>query len=170
MILTGLVKLGQEGTESREKKQGTCYVLVGDFNARILKEKGLGANNFGKYFLKSEKEISEINQVVWNNRDRFVEFIHENELVVKNTMFNKNKNKCTYKNKNNGHKGGKQWNATNYGQIDYILIEKRWRNAIYEVWSTSLACVTSDHFPLVGRIRIKFANKEGRIRKYKKNR
>ena len=42
-----------------------------------------------------------------------------------NTMFSKrNKNKCTYKNKNSGHKGGKPTNTTNYGQIDYILIEK----------------------------------------------
>ena len=147
--------------KNHEKRQGNCYVLVGDFNARILKGDGLRANNFGKYFLKTEKEISEINQEVWNNRERFVEFIHGNELVVKNTMFNKSpKNKCTYKNKKTGHKGGKPWNTTNYGQVDYILSENKWKNAIYETWSSPYTNINSDHFPVMGRMKIKFATKE----------
>ena len=73
-----------------------------------------------------ERELHEINQDVWDNIERFVDFVQENDLVVMNTMFNKtNKNRCTYKNKNSGHKGGKPWNTTNYGQIDHILIQKR---------------------------------------------
>ena len=68
---------------NHEKKQGNCYVLVGDFSARILKEEGLRTSSFGKYFLKTGKNISEINQDVWDNRKRFVDFVHENELAVK---------------------------------------------------------------------------------------
>ena len=66
---------------------------MGDFNARILRDEGLNPESFGRCFLKSNKEVKEIKQDVWENRERFVDFVHENELVVMNTMFNKrNKN------------------------------------------------------------------------------
>ena len=127
----------------------------------MLKGDGLRANSFGKYFLKTEKKISEISQEVWNNRERLVEFIYENEPVVKSTMFNKRaKNRCTYKNKKAGHKSGKPWNTTNYGQVDCILTENRWKNAMYETWSAPYTCINSDHFPVIGRMKIKFARKE----------
>ena len=143
------------------KRQNNCYVLVGDFNARLLREEGLNPRNFGKHFLKTKREMNEINQDVLNNRERCIDFVQENDLIVKNTMFNKRmKNRCTYKNKNTGHKGGKPWNATNYGQIDYIMIENRWKNAIYEAWSAPFTGIESDHFPVIGRIKIKLAKKE----------
>ena len=83
------------------KRQNHCYVPVGDFNARILREEGLNPRNFGRHFLKTKRELNEINQDVLNNRERFIDFVHENDLIVKNTMFNKRmKNRCTYKNKN----------------------------------------------------------------------
>ena len=73
-------------------------MLVGDFNARILRADGLNQENFGRHFLKSEKETHEINKDVWDNRERFVDFVHENDLIVKNTMYSKrNKNRCTLK-------------------------------------------------------------------------
>ena len=104
--------------------------------------------------MKSDKEVQETNQDVWDNRERFVDFVHDNELIVKNTMYTRrNNNRCTYKNKNTGHKGGKSWNTTNYRQVDHILIETRWKNAIYEVWSTPHTCITSDHFPVIARLR-----------------
>ena len=85
---------------THEKKQGNCYVLVGDFNARILKGDGLNPENFGKYFLKSDRQIHEINKDVWDNRERFVEFVHDNELAVISIMFKKrSRNLCTIQKK-----------------------------------------------------------------------
>ena len=54
---------------THEKRQRNCYVLVGDFNARILRGDGLYQENFGRHFLKSEREIHEINKDVWDNRE-----------------------------------------------------------------------------------------------------
>ena len=65
-------------------------------------------------------------------------------------------------------RGENHGTLTNYGQIDHILMKKRWRNAIYEVWSTPYACITSDHYPLIGRLKIKFARKEKRSPEGKK--
>ena len=113
--------------------------------------------------MKSIRTCGEIENVSWN-------FVQENDLVVKNTMYNKRmKNRCTYKNKNTGHKGGKPWNATNYGQIDYIMIENRWKNSIFEAWSAPFTGIDSDHFPVIGRIKIKLAKKEKGWRKEKRN-
>ena len=64
---------------------------MGDFNARLLRSDGLNKDNFGKHFLTTNKEITEINREVWDNRERFVEFVQENELVAMNTIFNKRK-------------------------------------------------------------------------------
>ena len=90
--------------KNHEKKRNMMYILAGDFNARILKEEGLDARCFGKHFLKTDREIPEINADVWDNRERFVDFAQENLLAVKNTLFNKNnKRLCTYLNKNSGH-------------------------------------------------------------------
>eukprot|EP00973_Karenia_brevis_P020885 2870184-Karenia_brevis.AAC.1 len=64
---------------------------MGDFNARILRLDGTIKENIGEHFLKTEKPIEEINKDVWDNRERFVNFIQDNELVVMSTMFKKNK-------------------------------------------------------------------------------
>ena len=99
-----------------------------------------------------------------------MDFVHDNDLIVKNTTYSKtNKNRCTYKNKNMGHKGGKPWNTTNYGQVDHILIENRWKNVIYKVWSTPYSCITSDHFPVIARMRVKFAKNEKRSKQAQKS-
>ena len=77
--------------KDEEKKQGNCYILIGDFNARLLRNDGLNKENFRKHFLTTDKEITEINRDVWDNRERVVEFVQENELVAMNTVFNKRK-------------------------------------------------------------------------------
>eukprot|EP00973_Karenia_brevis_P001414 191496-Karenia_brevis.AAC.1 len=81
---------------------------------------------------QTDKPIEEINKDVWENIERLINFVQENDLVVRNTMFKKNKNNlCTYKNKNHqqgeGHEGGPPWNTTKYGQIDFVIMEKRWK-------------------------------------------
>eukprot|EP00973_Karenia_brevis_P090877 12404762-Karenia_brevis.AAC.1 len=69
-------------------------------------------------------------------------------------MFKKNKkNLCTYKNPNQhneeGHAGGPPWNTTDYGQIDYIITERRWRNSIFKIWSAPTCGISSDHFTVM---------------------
>ncbi len=52
-----------------------------------------------------------------------------------NTRFEKpNKNLCTYTDMDNTT-GGAPWNADRYAQIDYILINSKWRNVIKNVES-----------------------------------
>ena len=62
--------------KNHEKRQINCYILLGDFNARILPEEGLKNRNVGKHFMKTEREreITETNWEVWDFR-QFVKFI-----------------------------------------------------------------------------------------------
>lgn len=146
---------------THESRQNQAYFLAGDFNARILKACGLKTECFGKHFLKSHKSIEELGQEVWDNRERFVNYVQENNLVVHNTRFQKTKRKiCTYHNKHGDHKGGGPWDAKNYGQLDFVITEQRWKNAVKDVWSDTHCWVSSDHFPIIAKIHIKFAKKD----------
>eukprot|EP00973_Karenia_brevis_P003820 528207-Karenia_brevis.AAC.1 len=53
----------------KETKENTCYILAGDFNARILREDGTVKEYIGSNFLKTNKTIEEINKDVWENRE-----------------------------------------------------------------------------------------------------
>eukprot|EP00973_Karenia_brevis_P076801 10666868-Karenia_brevis.AAC.1 len=59
----------------KEARENTCYILAGDFNARIFREDGTVRECIGENFLKTKKTIEEINRDVWDNRKRFVNFI-----------------------------------------------------------------------------------------------
>ena len=39
--------------------------------------------------METNKEITLMNYAVWKNRQRFVDFSHENDLTVENTMYSK---------------------------------------------------------------------------------
>ena len=51
------------------------------------------------------------------------------------------------------------WNASRFGQIDYLLINKPWKNTVKNVESLPELAFDSDHIPLVADLEIKLAKK-----------
>ena len=60
-----------------------CYVLLGDFNARTLTDEGLDKRSSWHHLLKTNKITLETNQDVLDNRERFVDFVHEKRTWFK---------------------------------------------------------------------------------------
>eukprot|EP00973_Karenia_brevis_P083702 11612681-Karenia_brevis.AAC.1 len=54
-----------------ETKENTCCPLMGDFNARILRKDGILKEHIGEHFLRTNRNIEEIVNDVWDNRERF---------------------------------------------------------------------------------------------------
>ena len=112
-------------------------LVIGDFNAHIGVEDAKytyhnNTNTNGKFLL---------------------DLVAENNLVITNTTFQKRPGKSwTYISDMNG----------NSSQIDYILINRKWKNTVKNVESyNSFSSVGSDHRVLTARL--KFTTKESCI-------
>ena len=109
------------------------------------------------------KMKAELNNSV--SRSRIIElgssvFCQEHDLTVVNTLFQKDKSKLiTYRNvaAPNFHP---PYTLDRYGQLDFILINRKWKNAVTNAESNLQTSVTTDHKLLVANIRTKLAAKK----------
>ena len=101
-------------------------IILGDLNARLHgrlddgEEEIMGQHIFGK----GRQHVHQMPDNQFFNRQNLVEFCMEQEFVISNTLFDKPPNKlCTHKfPSTEGFKA--PWNASRFGQIDYLLINK----------------------------------------------
>lgn len=121
-------------------KNDQITIILGDFNAKI--GKGRRSDLVGDYGL------GESNQ----RGDRLYEFCQNNDMIVTNTWFKLPKRRLyTWTAPHNEESNTGQIR----NQIDYILINKRFRNAVKSVKTYPGADVGSDHNPLIGNIELK---------------
>jgi hypothetical protein len=118
----------------REESKSACIIVMGDFNAQVGKGKdGKEVGNYG-YGTRNERG------------DRLIEFCREQDMIIGNTHFcNHPRRLYTWSHPN----------QVNKSQIDYILIQARYRNALTRVCTRKEADIDSDHQLLVGEIRLK---------------
>ena len=67
------------------KTGGALVILLGDFNARILTNPGLPPH-VGPNFFESTRPLGEQTEEVLENRDLFLDFLMEHDLVALNTL------------------------------------------------------------------------------------
>ena len=137
-----------------------CLIL-GDFNARIIKALPHETGSIGPYtFGASWTDLDFLSQAQLNNRARFVEFCLERKMVVKNTFFQKpDEQLLTYK------AVGVQrwlppWTLHKYAQMDFILINDKWKNSVTNVSTSHVHAVDTDHKLLMADIRFRLKCKK----------
>ena len=101
------------------------------------------------------------------NRSHFVEHLLGSGHVVMNTMFEKPGQERVTLNWGKQHKGAALERNT-YETLDYITVNRRWKNLIKDVRSDVTANVTSDHYPLTARVRIRLKARAQRQRTERK--
>ncbi len=90
------------------------------------------------------------------NRQRFVETCLGNDLQVMNTYFEKSKeHQVTQKARSGEESFQPPWETDRYTQMDYVLVNKRWKNTITDVESRPRAYFNSDHCIVIAKIRVK---------------
>ncbi|XP_023233175.1 craniofacial development protein 2-like [Centruroides sculpturatus] len=113
-------------------------MIIGDYNAKV----GMG---------RREDLIGDFGLGLSNERgDRLFEFCQENDMVIKNTWFKLPKRRL-YTWKSPADKNQTPIRK----QIDYILINIRYRNCVTRVTTFPGADIGSDHVPLVADIKLK---------------
>lgn len=118
-------------------KSRDITIVMGDFNAKV--GEGRCETIVGPYGLGVRNERG----------DRLIEFCLEHNLVVTNTFFKLPKRRL-YTWKSPADKD----NKIVRNQIDYILINHRYRNAIQSVRAYPGADVSSDHNPLIAKFQL----------------
>ena len=123
----------------KQTKSGELLCVMGDFNAKVGKEKY--EKIAGSHGLGNRNERG----------DRLIEFCQQNNLCVVNTWFQQPTRRLyTWKSP-----GG-----TTRNQIDYILINERFRNNVKQVKTYPGADINSDHIPVVMKLNIKLKKLE----------
>jgi exonuclease III len=131
-------------TIRRHKKSGECLIVMGDFNSRV------GANReddiVGHYGLGQRN----------GNGQCVVDCCRQHNLMVANTWFQSKDNaKVTWISPDN----------KTCNQIDYILVDKRYRNGVRNCKARPGADCGSDHNPVVAVVKIRFQKPKKRMDK-----
>ena len=124
-------------------------------NARMVKAATEEERSYiGKYtFRPLETNPFTDNDQVMENRNLLVSFIIANECILANTWFKKqDRLLSTYRTP------GTEQNAVrerpNFEQLDYMIVPKRWRNAITNAEADDEVNINTDHFPIIVTCRI----------------
>ena len=126
---------------------GAIIVILGDINARILTNPGL-PRHVGPNIFKGEHPLGTYSEEVLDNRERFLDFLLQQDLVALNTLTEGPPNtQITFRNP------GQQyfeppWVETNFAQIDYVLTKSRWRNLFSNVLPRPTMDFDSDRLPI----------------------
>lgn len=123
-----------ESTIKEHKKNNDKVIIMGDFNARVGNKKC--SNIVGNYGL-GQRTV---------NGDRLIEFCNKQQMCITNTWFEQ-KESARY-----------TWTSPDLrtkNQIDYILVNFRYRNSIQNSKSRPGADCGSDHNPVLVKTRTK---------------
>ena len=126
------------------RKGNECLMVMGDLNGKVGKNKE--EDIVGPYGLGERNE----------NGQLLVEFCKRHNLFVTNTWFQQ---------KTSAQHTWTSPDGTIKNQIDYVLIDKRYRNGVKNSKSMPGADCGSDHNPIITRIHIKLKG----IQRKKKN-
>ena len=122
-----------ENTISKISKKD-ILIIVGDWNSKVGDKKFL--NITGQYGLGDKNDAG----------DKLLEFCSENEMSIANTLFKQPKRRLY------------TWTSPDQryrNQIDYIIIQNRWRSMIHLAKTLPGADCGSDHELLIAKIKIK---------------
>ena len=115
-------------------KSGEITIVMGDWNAKV----GQG----GEYPVKGNFGLGDLNE----RGGRLLDFCRSHKLVVANTLFEHPKRRIyTWKSPGDLYRN----------QIDYILVNQRFRNCIKQARTYPGADIGSDHNPVVMKLKVK---------------
>ena len=118
----------------KECKDHEVNIVMGDFNAKV----GRGRNTD----IVGSEGLGEMNR----RGEKLMEWCEQNDQIIMNTWFTKHPRKLwTWKSPD----------GITRNQIDYITVNRRFRNSIRDILTHPEADCNSDHNMLVGKIKVK---------------
>ena len=134
---------------------GAMLLVLGDFNARLLLDPGL-PRHVGRNILTSPQELGEHSEDVLENRDLFLDFLVQFDLVALNTLIpSPPERQITYRTPGQPT-FTPPWDPERFSQIDFILTKSRWRNQFSNVIVHQEWEYDSDHLPVSAELHAKW--------------
>ena len=129
-------------------------LICGDFNARLIKALPHESSAIGQFTLGAQThDLDILSAAQLQNRSRMVEFCLEYGFVASNTLFQKaDDHLITYKSVGVKH-WSPPWQLHKYAQMDYIVINNRWKNAIKNIDTSYIHTVDTDHKLLIASVK-----------------
>ena len=133
-------------------------IIMGDFNARLMERFPHEHDFIGSHiFRENDSTTDQLSEKQKDNRTRFVSFCQEHGFVISNTWFPKEPSKLvTYRNVAAPHFQG-PFTTDRYAQLDYILINQRWKNSIHNVETSNSHAISTDHKLVIAEATVKLA-------------
>ena len=133
-------------------------VIMGDWNVRLQERLPHESHVVGPHVFRDEhSKIENLNDDQQRNRTEFIMFCQNHDYVVTNTWFEKPMSKLiTYRNPTS-HTFEPPYNTNKFGQLDFILVNQRWRNSFHNVESSLPQAITSDHKILMAQMKTRLA-------------
>ena len=126
---------------------GAMVIIHGDFNARILQNPGL-PRHISPNFFQSTRPLGHQTVEVLENRDLFLDFLIQNDLVALNTL-HEGPSSTQITHRNPGQPTFEPpWEEHRYAQINFILTKARWRNHLASTQTCPTQNYDSDHLPV----------------------
>ena len=131
-------------------------VILGDFNARVQRSVGEEEECIGPFtFDRENTRLEQMGEEATDNRQRLLALCGEHDLMVANTWFQKPDRRLVTFRAPGVENREPRTRARGFETLDYILVQRRWRNAVLNVESDVEANVMTDHYPVISRIRVK---------------
>ena len=146
----------------QETPKHETNLVLGDFNARIMEVLPQEQHLLGDFiYREADSSINHLSQGQVDNRHRFIEFCADHQLTPMNTWFEKPIPKlATYRIPTVNTFDGVNIDISKYSQLDYILINDHWKNAITDIQTIHHTLLDSDHALQIATLRVKLAKKK----------
>ena len=124
----------------------TKLIILGDFNTRLQGAREYEKHIIGQYIYGyGPNAVEDAKENVAESRTLFLNFCEENELIVTNTMSRYSQEELYTFSDQSGDKA----------QIDFITINKKWKNSLKHVQVKDDSDIYSDHRPLIATLQTK---------------
>ncbi len=144
-------------------------MVLGDFNARVGKTYSITEKrHIGKYTFDAKNFKKNKNESTLLIRTLFLNLCKSADLKATNTFYAKSPEKlATYRTPEARKDLMAPFTRPYFEQLDYILIQDRWKNSILETEADMWANLSSDHRPVICKFRfkLKYQHKNKTIRR-----
>ena len=136
--------------------------LLGDFNARLLEQLPQECTIIGKHIYRTPTStIQDLSEQQRQNRHLFTEFCLSRKMIPMNTWFDKpSPLLATYRNVNTTQFNRTEVDMSTHAQMDFILINDRWKNAFSNITTIQETILDADHALLIADVHLKLAQKK----------
>lgn len=140
-------------------KKHEINIILGDFNARLMEQLPEESQVIGKHiYRQASSSIADLSESQRENRQLFSEFCISHRMIPLNTWFEKpSPLLATFRDSSTDFFQLGWIDTSTHGQLDYVLVNHKWRNSFTDVNCIHETLLNSDHALVLADVHVRFA-------------